>query len=110
MQLIIPVILITTYLLLLTKPSKTLPSRDDDNAQSASSGNRRIKFKMINWTEKKYFVSHIKYIPHLMRYTVPLFCVYISEYMINQGIFELLYYENTTLGTLCLTQQTQYRW
>ena len=41
---------------------------------------------------------------------IPLYLVYISEYMINQGLFELLYYKNTRLGSICLDQKDQYRW
>lgn len=41
---------------------------------------------------------------------IPLFAVYAAEYLINQGLFELLYYENTHIGGLCLNQHAQYRW
>ena len=41
---------------------------------------------------------------------LPLFAVYAAEYMINQGFFELLYNQNTYIGTFCLDQATQYRW
>ena len=54
--------------------------------------------------------SHVRYIPRLFRYMLPLFLVYSAEYTINQGLFELLYSPNTHLGHLCLDQQAQYRW
>lgn len=113
-----PVLLIVAYVFLLTKPAKTLPSSSPAEEQESllkstqqnSSSRRRIKLKLINRKEAKYFVAHLKYMPHLIQYMVPLFFVYIGEYMINQGLFELLYYSNTTLGSICLDQMDQYRW
>jgi len=40
----------------------------------------------------------------LLKYMVPLFLVYVAEYTINQGLYELLYYDTW------LTQNQQYRW
>ena len=54
--------------------------------------------------------EHVRYIPKLFWYMVPLFAVYIAEYMINQGLFELLYYQNTRAFTLCVDAHEQYRW
>ena len=113
-QLVLPLLLTLTYLFLLSKPSKTLPTSTEghsllDSTQSQSN-RRRIKLKIINWKEAKYFIGHVRYMPRLLKYMVPLFFVYISEYMINQGLFELLYYDNTRLGAICLDQKDQYRW
>ena len=115
-QLVMPLLLTLTYLLLLTKPAKTLPASEEDDpslhdsSAQSQSNQRRIKLKFINWREAKYFIGHLRYMPRLLKYMVPLFFVYISEYMINQGLFELLYYDNTRLGALCLDQKDQYRW
>ena len=70
----------------------------------------RIKPLLFNQEELAFWWSHVKYIPYLFKYMVPLFVVYTAEYMINQGLFELLYYPNTHIGALCLNQQAQYRW
>jgi hypothetical protein len=56
-----------------------------------------------------YWWAHVKYIPNLWRYMVPLFFVYAAEYMINQGFFELLYNPNTHIRSLCISQEAQYR-
>lgn len=40
----------------------------------------------------------------LLKYMIPLFLVYLAEYMINQGLYELLYYN------CWLNQAQQYRW
>ncbi|XP_034279277.1 battenin [Pantherophis guttatus] len=41
----------------------------------------------------------------LLKYLIPLSVVYFAEYFINQGLFELLYFQNTTLN-----HPEQYRW
>lgn len=33
-------------------------------------------------------------IPGLFKYMIPLGCVYLFEYFINQGLFELIYFED----------------
>ncbi|XP_022187523.2 battenin isoform X2 [Nilaparvata lugens] len=45
------------------------------------------------------------YLPKLFKYMVPIGLVYLFEYLINQGLFELLYYKDTFL-----THDEQYRW
>ena len=75
-------------------------------------GRMRLKLnvKLLNKEEAAFWWSHVKYIPRLIKYMVPLFVVYTAEYMINQGLFELLYYPDTHIGGLCLDQKAQYRW
>jgi battenin len=41
----------------------------------------------------------------LLKYMIPLFVVYLAEYFINQGLFELLYFKNAFLE-----HKDQYRW
>ncbi|RZF46105.1 hypothetical protein LSTR_LSTR012965 [Laodelphax striatellus] len=45
------------------------------------------------------------FLPSLMHYMIPIGLVYFFEYLINQGLFELLYFEDTFL-----THDEQYRW
>jgi len=51
------------------------------------------------------FCGKIKYIPELFTFMVPLGLVYFFEYLINQGLFELVYFNN-----IGLTYAEQYRW
>ena len=51
----------------------------------------------------QFFIRFL-FIRKLWRYMIPLFIVYMFEYMINQGLFELLYYKDT-----CFDQNVQYR-
>ncbi|XP_037957030.1 battenin [Teleopsis dalmanni] len=51
------------------------------------------------------FKEKIMYIKHLVKYMVPLALVYFFEYFINQGLFELVFFDNTFLD-----KDAQYRW
>ena len=73
-------------------------------------GGNQPSLKELNKVEAKFWLSHVKYIPHLFKYMIPLFLVYFAEYAINQGFFELLYNTNTHIGSYCLDQKSQYRW
>ena len=50
------------------------------------------------------FLSKLEIMKPLLRFMVPLFMVYLAEYTINQGLYELLYYDTW------LKQAQQYRW
>lgn len=52
-----------------------------------------------NWRQK------INYIPSLFIYMIPLILVYLFEYFINQGLFELVYFPGISLD-----ESEQYRW
>ncbi|XP_064399119.1 battenin-like isoform X3 [Halichondria panicea] len=136
-QVVVPVIMFLTYLLILGKPGSIVP--EEVEGQSSGGGGKEIvneedndkhneqatllsedppppypsprrRCPGLNKAERKYWWEHVKYIPHLWKYMLPLFAVYAAEYMINQGFFELLYNQNTYIGTFCLDQATQYRW
>uniref|UniRef100_A0A2I3HD38 Battenin n=1 Tax=Nomascus leucogenys TaxID=61853 RepID=A0A2I3HD38_NOMLE len=51
------------------------------------------------------FLSLTAFYPGLLWYIVPLVVVYFAEYFINQGLFELLFFRNTSLS-----HAQQYRW
>lgn len=42
--------------------------------------------------------KRILYVPHLLKYALPLFLVYLSEYMINQGVTPALKYPNSGIS------------
>lgn len=50
--------------------------------------------------------AKVRYLPTLMQYFMPLLLVYFAEYFINQGLFELIYYQEITF----LDHPAQYRW
>ena len=88
-------------------------STDDLNPLLHTDRTGAINTTPTKWVDKvkgHELWYHVRYIPHLFKYMVPLFLVYAAEYSINQGLFELLYNENTHIGGLCLDQHAQYRW
>lgn len=54
---------------------------------------------------KKSFKDKINLVPGLMKYMIPLGLVYLFEYFINQGLYELIEYDG-----IWLTHAEQYRW
>ena len=50
-------------------------------------------------------LSKLRLVLPLWKYMIPLFIVFFAEYTINQGLYELLYYESSSLS-----QAEQYRW
>ncbi|XP_058536934.1 battenin isoform X4 [Ochotona princeps] len=96
-----------SYFLLLTAPEPQDPGGEEEadpatrqpllrpevpEAKPASSWNLSCREK---WTIFK----------GLLYYIIPLVLVYFAEYFINQGLFELLFFQNTHL-----THTQQYRW
>lgn len=50
--------------------------------------------------------AKLRHLPSLAKYFFPLTLVYLAEYFINQGLFELIYYPEITY----LDHAAQYRW
>ncbi|CAF1065033.1 unnamed protein product [Rotaria sordida] len=53
----------------------------------------------------KGFKGRLKLVKPLIKYMIPLTIVYFAEYLINQGLYELIYFRNTSMS-----HSTQYRW
>ncbi|XP_065362169.1 battenin-like [Calliphora vicina] len=51
------------------------------------------------------FSEKMQYVKELLKYMVPLVLVYFFEYFINQGLYELVYFEKSFLD-----RPSQYRW
>ena len=62
-------------------------------------------FDQENSMAKMTIPEKFKRIGFLWRYMLPLFLVYFAEYTINQGLFEMIYFNLTWM-----TQAEQYRW
>ncbi|VDO18487.1 unnamed protein product [Heligmosomoides polygyrus] len=78
-----------------SQSEKTLPSKDTD-AYSIGSG------------DQKSLLEQLRIAKSLLRYMVPLFLVYVAEYLINQGLLELTVFDCAHgYGT---SPASQYRW
>lgn len=78
--------------------TKVNPNSQTDNHSSINIEKSDIKEKEISEHSSEdvnlTISQKIKLIPSLLKYMIPLFLVYISQYFINQGLFELLYFRD----------------
>ena len=87
----IPILMWLTYFFLLTKPTT------DDKSNAEGQGQAEdVKLSLK---------TKFSLIPSLFKYMIPLTLVYFAEYFINQGLHELLYYND-----IFLSKKEQYRW
>ncbi|XP_076997477.1 battenin isoform X2 [Tamandua tetradactyla] len=102
----IPTLLLVSYFLLLTSPEPRDPRGEEaetearqplicNEAPELKPGSSLNLSFHERWTVFK----------SLLHYIIPLVLVYFAEYFINQGLFELLYFRNTSLS-----HAQQYRW
>ncbi|XP_036594935.1 battenin [Trichosurus vulpecula] len=103
----IPVLLLATYFLLLKSPDSLASQRDgmlETSAQRPLIAGESSK-PHSNFNVSLSFSDRWNIFKGLLKYIVPLALVYFAEYFINQGLFELLFFRNTSL-----THAQQYRW
>ncbi|XP_051001197.1 battenin isoform X2 [Acomys russatus] len=103
----IPVLLLASYFFLLTSPETQDPGGEEEAETAARQpligaetpeskpGSSWDLSLQERWTVFKGLLRHI----------IPLVLVYFAEYFINQGLFELLFFRNTSLS-----HAQQYRW
>nr|XP_034492272.1 battenin isoform X2 [Marmota flaviventris] len=103
----IPALLLASYFLLLTSPEPQDPGGEDEAETAARQpliGSETSESKPgSSWNlslQERWIVFK-----GLLCYIVPLVLVYFAEYFINQGLFELLFFRNTSLS-----HAQQYRW
>ncbi|XP_054153369.1 battenin-like [Oppia nitens] len=114
-MLVIPVLMAFTFWCIITEP--TVP-HDDSIAEVISPlicdestdgvddcTDETIVLNPNNSGDKMTIWQMIVYIKSLLKYMLPLMFVYLFEYFINQGLFELVYFPG-----IWLTQKEQYRW
>ncbi|KAI8041638.1 battenin [Drosophila gunungcola] len=95
-MLIFPVIEAIAFWLLLRRPQvDILPVTTVESTEVLITDEKPL----VGFKEKFF------YIKHLIKYMLPLCLVYFFEYFINQGLFELVYFED-----IFLDKDSQYRW
>ncbi|XP_075828340.1 battenin [Microtus pennsylvanicus] len=103
----IPILLLASYFLLLTSPEAQDPGGEDEAETAARQPLIGAETPESNpgssWDLS--FQERWTVFKGLLRYITPLVLVYFAEYFINQGLFELLYFRNTSLS-----HAEQYRW
>ncbi|XP_049759755.1 battenin isoform X2 [Elephas maximus indicus] len=103
----IPALLLASYFFSLTSPAPQNPGGEEEaetaarqplmspEAPESKPDSGSSLSLQERWTVFKSLLPHI----------IPLVLVYFAEYFINQGLFELLFFRNTTLS-----HAEQYRW
>ncbi|CAG9855028.1 unnamed protein product [Phyllotreta striolata] len=95
--LVVPVIMGLSFWVLLPSPS-------EEDIAHVLQIQRVVNVQELK-NPKEAFKKKLKLIPGLMKYILPFFLVYLFEYFINQGLFELIQFKNSTLS-----MSDQYRW
>ncbi|KAL3289973.1 hypothetical protein HHI36_023355 [Cryptolaemus montrouzieri] len=95
-MLIVPITMGVSFWIILPRPS--------EEDQKTIEVQKRVNTEEIS-DPKTAFINKIKKIPSLMKYMIPLGTVYLFEYFINQGTFELIKIKNDFVDT-----KDQYHW
>ncbi|XP_050438962.1 battenin [Adelges cooleyi] len=96
LMLVVPFVMAFSFWVLLVHPDLDAVHTITDSADSLSDSTRKTA---------DTFAGKLSYLPSLIKFMLPLGMVYFFEYLINQGLFELVYFRN-----IWLTHAEQYRW
>lgn len=95
-MIVVPALELLTFFFLLTKPKS-------DNIEDHHVGDKvKASNDLPAFTSAK---EKIFYIRRLLHFMIPLCLVYLFEYFINQGLYELVYFPD-----IFLDSSEQYRW
>ncbi|CAG9759289.1 unnamed protein product [Ceutorhynchus assimilis] len=96
-MLTIPAITSLAFWLLLPKP---LPPRESTEAEAEQPADQvKLENEELSLRRKIYLI------PGLMKYMIPFGLIYLFEYFINQGTFELIKFPDASISV-----ESQYRW
>ncbi|XP_069141526.1 battenin-like [Argopecten irradians] len=96
---IIPVIMAVNFFVVIKKPPGNYSQDSADSSLLLMEESRKSTRITLTVKQKAQLL-----VP-LLKYMIPLMLVYFAEYFINQGLHEILYFNN-----IWLTKSEQYRW
>ncbi|XP_033744663.1 battenin-like [Pecten maximus] len=96
---IIPIIMAVNFFLVIKKPQGHSTRESADSSLLLMEEAKKSERLVLSAKQK------IALLVPLLKYMVPLMLVYFAEYFINQGLHEILYFNN-----IWLTKSEQYRW
>ncbi|XP_060079208.1 battenin-like [Ylistrum balloti] len=96
---IIPIIMAVNFFLVIKRPPGSSTQDSTDSSLLLMEETKKSKRMVLTAKQK------VALIVPLLKYMVPLMFVYFAEYFINQGLHEILYFNN-----IWLTKSEQYRW
>ncbi|XP_050531536.1 battenin [Daktulosphaira vitifoliae] len=95
LMLIVPIVMAVTFWVVLEHP----------NTDEVKIINNDSRESLTNSSITNKLAEKLSYIPSLANFMIPLCLVYFFEYLINQGLFELIYFKN-----ISFSHNEQYRW
>lgn len=104
----IPALLLASYFFLLTSPEPQDPGGEEEAERAARQplmSSEALEESKPDASSTLSLQERWTVFKGLLCYIVPLVLVYFAEYFINQGLFELLFFRNTSLS-----HAQQYRW
>ncbi|XP_046464081.1 battenin-like isoform X1 [Daphnia pulex] len=103
LMLVIPALMAITFFFILDHEKRRVKTNDSDADTEPLMEENQPSFK--GHIAPISMRSKCRMLPRMARFIVPLGSVYLFEYFINQGVFELIYFEN-----IWLDHHSQYRW
>ncbi|RWS17713.1 Battenin-like protein [Dinothrombium tinctorium] len=104
-MLIVPLLMAFTFWSLIVPPPKRNSEREPIHLSHSSSPDLEVLDDDKSSKLTLSFGEKILVLKKLLKFMIPLGLVYYFEYFINQGLFEILYFANTSLE-----HAEQYRW
>lgn len=106
-MLFVPFLMTIAYALLPDQNSSLLRRSQFSALKLIDSKETEIEEKNLVPFETMGLYDKIKLTKPLLKYMIPLFIIFYSEYLINQGLYELLYFKD---NNLIKDHSSQYRW
>lgn len=91
LMLIVPMIQLFTFWIMLEEPNGLWLTLT--NASSSTSLIDHSSVVQSNEDQSLTFAQKLNYFPNMLKYVLPLFTVYLCEYMINQGLVNFIVFE-----------------
>lgn len=85
-MLIVPVVQLFTFCFILREPSRFEPSLSTATSTTSLIDHSTVERDTSLVQSSLTFSQKVQYLPKMLKYVLPLFAVYLSEYFINQGL------------------------
>lgn len=106
-MLVVPLIMSVSFWVILTHPVRTKCRSPCMKYGSISEEEEESMLPSSRPSPPLTFSQKMNLLPSLMKYMIPVFMVYLAEYVINQGLLELVYFPEDRAW---LDHHEQYRW
>ncbi|KAI9559599.1 hypothetical protein GHT06_013604 [Daphnia sinensis] len=102
LMLVVPALMAITFFFVLDHAKRRIKARDNSDTEPLI---EESQSGVKEHTPPISMRSKCRMLPRMARFIIPLGLVYLFEYFINQGVFELIYFKD-----IWLDHHSQYRW